>query len=75
MEETMDKKKNKTIKEVLFAIMMGIAFLLVLIILSYILFPIQAEQGLISETLIIIGIPMFIAYITYYARKILEKLK
>lgn len=55
--------------------MMGIAFLLVLIILSYILFPIQAEQGFISETLIIIGIPMFLAYITYYARKILEKPK
>lgn len=54
--------------------MMGIAFLLVLIILSYILFPIQAEQGFIGETLIIIGIPMFIAYITYYARKILDKL-
>lgn len=71
----MDEKKSKTIKEVLFAFMMGIAFLLVLIILNYILFQIQAEQGFIGETLIIIGIPMFIAYITYYARKILDKLK
>lgn len=54
---------------------MGIIFLAVLIALSYIIFPNQMAEGENTEELLLIGFPMLIAYITYYARKILEQLK
>jgi len=47
----------------------------VLIALSYIIFPNQMAEGENTEELLLIGFPMLIAYITYYARKILEQLK
>ena len=54
---------------------MNIIFLAVLIALSYIIFPNQMTEGENTEELLLIGFPMLIAYITYYARKILNKIK
>ena len=68
----MNKNSSNIIKEVLLAFAMGIIFLAVLIALSYIIFPNQMAE---AEELLLIGFPMLIAYITYYARKILEQLK
>lgn len=53
----------------------GAKFIVVLIALSYIIFPNQMTEGENTEELLLIGFPMLIAYITYYARKILEQLK
>lgn len=71
----MNKNSSNIIKEVLLAFAMGIIFLAVLIALSYIIFLNQMTEGENTEELLLIGFPMLIAYITYYARKILEKLK
>lgn len=71
----MKKNSSNIIKEVLLAFAMGIIFLAVLITLSYIIFPNQMAEGENTEELLLIGFPMLIAYITYYARKILEQLK
>lgn len=71
----MNKNSSNIIKEVLLAFAMGIIFLAVLITLSYIIFPNQMAEGENTEELLLIGFPMLIAYITYYARKILKKLK
>ena len=71
----MNKNSSNIIKEVLLAFAMGIIFLVVLIALSYIIFPNQMAEGENTEELLLIGFPMLIAYITYYARKILEQLK
>ena len=71
----MNKNSSNIIKEVLLAFAMGIIFLAVLITLSYIIFPNQMAEGENTEELLLIGFPMLIAYITYYARKILEQLK
>ena len=70
----MNKNSSNIIKEVLLAFAMGIIFLVVLIALSYIIFPNQMTEGENTE-LLLIGFPMLIAYITYYARKILNKIK
>ena len=70
----MNKNSSNIIKEVLLAFVMGIIFLAVLIA-SYIIFPNQMAEGENTEELLLIGFPMLIAYITYYARKILEQLK
>ena len=69
----MNKNSSNIIKEVLLAFAMGIIFLAVLIALSYIIFPNQMAEGENTEELLLIGFPMLIAYITYYARKILEE--
>lgn len=53
----------------------GAKFIAVLIALSYIIFPNQMAEVENTEELLLIGFPMLIAYITYYARKILEQLK
>ena len=71
----MNKNSSNIIKEVLLAFVMEIIFLTVLIALSYIIFPNQMAEGENTEELLLIGFPMLIAYITYYARKILERLK
>ena len=71
----MNKNSSTIIKEVLLAFVMGIIFLAVLIALSYIIFPNQMAEVENTEELLLIGFPMLIAYITYYARKILEQLK
>ena len=71
----MNKNSSNIIKEVLLAFAMGIIFLAVLIALSYIIFPNQMTEGENTEELLLIGFPMLIAYITYYARKILNKIK
>ncbi len=71
----MNKNSSNIIKEVLLAFVMEIIFLTVLIALSYIIFPNQMAEGENTEELLLIGFPMLIAYITYYARKILEQLK
>lgn len=71
----MNKNSSNIIKEVLLAFAMGIIFLVVLIALSYIIFPNQMTEGENIEELLLIGFPMLIAYITYYARKILNKIK
>ena len=71
----MNKNSSNIIKEVLLAFAMGIIFLAVLIALSYIIFPKQMAECENTEELLLIGFPMLIAYITYYARKILKKLK
>lgn len=71
----MNKNSSNIIKEVLLAFAMGIIFLVVLIALSYIIFPNQMTEGENNEELLLIGFPMLIAYITYYARKILNKIK
>lgn len=71
----MSEKNSKVIKEVLLALVMGIIFLVVLIALSYIIFPNQMAEGDYTEELLLIGFPMLVAYITYYARKILNKIK
>ena len=71
----MNKNSSNIIKEVLLAFVMGILFLAVLIALSYIIFPNQMAEVENTEELLLIGFPMLIAYITYYARKILEQLK
>ena len=71
----MNKNSSNIIKEVLLACVMGIIFLAVLIALSYIIFPNQMAEVENTEELLLIGFPMLIAYITYYARKILEQLK
>ena len=71
----MNKNSSNIIKEVLLAFVMGIIFLAVLIALSYIIFPNQMAEVENTEELLLIGFPMIIAYITYYARKILEQLK
>ena len=68
----MNKNSSNIIKEVLLAFAMGIIFLAVLIALSYIIFPNQMTEGENTEELLLIGFPMLIAYITYYARKILK---
>lgn len=71
----MNKNSSNIIKKVLLAFVMGIIFLAVLIALSYIIFPNQMAEVENTEELLLIGFPMLIAYITYYARKILEQLK
>ena len=71
----MNKNSSNIIKEVLLAFVMGIIFLAVLIALSYVIFPNQMAEVENTEELLLIGFPMLIAYITYYARKILEQLK
>lgn len=71
----MNKNSSNIIKEVLLAFVMGIIFLAVLIALSYIIFPNQMAEVENTEELLLKGFPMLIAYITYYARKILEQLK
>ena len=71
----MNKNSSNIIKVVLLAFVMVIIFLAVLIALSYIIFPNQIDVGENTEELLLIGFPMLIAYITYYARKILEQLK
>ena len=71
----MNKNSSNIIKEVLLAFAMGIMFLVVLIALSYIIFPNQMAEGENTEELMLIGFPMLIAYITYYARKIINKIK
>ena len=71
----MNKNSSNIIKEVLLAFVMGIIFLAVLIALSYIIFTNQMAEGENTEELLLIGFTMLIAYITYYARKILEQLK
>lgn len=71
----MNKNSSNIIKEVLLAFVMGIIFLAVLIALSYIIFQNQMAEVENTEELLLIGFPMLIAYITYYARKILEQLK
>lgn len=71
----MNKNSSNIIKEVLLAFVMEIIFLTVLIALSYIIFPNQMAEDENTEELLLIGFPMLIAYITYYARKILEQLK
>lgn len=71
----MNKNSSNIIKEVLLAFVMGIIFLAVLIALSYIIFPNQMAEVENTDELLLIGFPMLIAYITYYARKILEQLK
>ena len=71
----MNKNSSNIIKEVLLAFAMGIIFLVVLIALSYIILPNQMTEGENTEELLLIGFPMLIAYITYYARKILNKIK
>lgn len=71
----MNKNSSNIIKEVLLAFAMGIIFLAVLIALSYIIFSNQMTEGENTEELLLIGFPMLIAYITYYARKILNKIK
>lgn len=71
----MNKNSSNIIKEVLLAFAMGIIFLVVLIALSYIIFPNQMAEGENTEELLLIDFPMLIAYITYYARKILNKIK
>ena len=71
----MNKNSSNIIKEVLLAFVMGIIFLAVLIALSYTIFPNQMAEVENTEELLLIGFPMLIAYITYYARKILEQLK
>ena len=71
----MNKNSSNIIKEVLLAFVMEIIFLTVLIALSYIIFPNQMAEGENTEELLLIGFPMLIEYITYYARKILEQLK
>ena len=71
----MNKNSSNIIKEVLLAFAMGIIFLAVLIALSYIIFTNQMAEGENTEELLLIGFPMLIAYITYYARKILNKIK
>ena len=71
----MNKNSSNISKEVLLAFVKGIIFLAVLIALSYIIFPNQMAEGENTEELLLIGFPMLIAYITYYARKILEQLK
>jgi heme/copper-type cytochrome/quinol oxidase subunit 2 len=71
----MNKNSSNIIKEVLLAFAMGIIFLVVLIALIYIIFPNQMTEGENTEELLLIGFPMLIAYITYYARKILNKIK
>ena len=71
----MNKNSSNIIKEVLLAFAMGIIFLAVLIALSYIILPNQMTEGENTEELLLIGFPMLIAYITYYARKILNKIK
>lgn len=71
----MNKNSSNIIKEVLLAFVMGIIFLAVLIALNYIIFPNQMAEVENTEELLLIGFPMLIAYITYYARKILEQLK
>ena len=71
----MNKNSSNIIKEVLLAFVMEIIFLAVLIALSYIIFPNQMAEGENTEELLLIVFPMLIAYITYYARKILEQLK
>lgn len=71
----MNKNSSNIIKEVLLAFVMEIIFLAVLIALSYIIFPNQMAEVENTEELLLIGFPMLIAYITYYARKILEQLK
>jgi len=71
----MNENSSNIIKEVLLAFAMWIIFLAVLIALSYIIFPNQMAEVENTEELLLIGFPMLIAYITYYARKILEQLK
>ena len=71
----MNKNSSNIIKEVLLAFAMGIIFLAVLSALSYIICPNQMAEGENTEELLLIGFPMLIAYITYYARKILNKIK
>ena len=71
----MNKNSSNIIKEVLLAFAMVIKFLAVLIALSYIIFPNQMTEVVNTEELLLIGFSMLIAYITYYARKILNKIK
>ena len=71
----MNKNSSNIITEVLLAFVMEIIFIAVLIALSYIIFPNQMAEVENTEELLLIGFPMLIAYITYYARKILEQLK
>ena len=71
----MNKNSSNIIKEVLLAFAMGIIFVGVLLALSFIIFPYDMTEGENTEELLLIGFSMLIAYITYYARKILNKIK